>query len=332
MIYKNTNTGAIKEHFRDIYTIGCFDLFHIGHENMLHTLRKACDKLIVGVHSSKSLAELKGLNISDVQPYEERLNLVKFYATDTFKCETDPTGGIRAYYKKQQYPFSGNVYDVCFFRGNDKFPDFPGSDYIKEVMDIYFLPYHAGISSSKIRGSKKLMNYNHLLQTISSILEDNNISYYLDVGTLLGCIRDGVIMEKDTDVDISIHLSDWDNIKRIKWPKGWLCRVIERPNHLEGGRMLSFKIPNSKRGLDLLNDHYLDLYAMPAFPLLDETILFGKVYPIPVEPTLYIEQLYGKDWRIPSGYHADWKFHRSRGLVESDYSKHWDKNYEILYV
>ena len=47
---------------------------------------------------------------------------------------------------------------------------------------------------------------NYLLQKVVSILDENNIPYYLDCETLLGCIRDNELMEKDAD--ITIHLSN----------------------------------------------------------------------------------------------------------------------------
>ena len=46
---------------------------------------------------------------------------------------------------------------------------------------------------------------NYLLHKVVDITNDNNIPYYLDCRTLLGCIRDNELMEKGTDIDITIH-------------------------------------------------------------------------------------------------------------------------------
>ena len=94
----------------------------------------------------------------------------------------------------------------CFMRASDN-KNFPSIEYIKDIMPIKYLPYSKDISV-KLRDYKNnkvgLMNY--LLQKVVNILDENNIPYYLDCGTLLGCIRDNEIMEKDSDVDITIHL------------------------------------------------------------------------------------------------------------------------------
>ena len=51
------------------YTTGVFDLFHIGHLNMLKNAKSMCDKLIVGV----TIDELvKYKNKRAVIPFEER--------------------------------------------------------------------------------------------------------------------------------------------------------------------------------------------------------------------------------------------------------------------
>lgn len=41
------------------YTQGTFDMFHIGHLNLLHQARELCDILIVGVNSDQLVSEYK---------------------------------------------------------------------------------------------------------------------------------------------------------------------------------------------------------------------------------------------------------------------------------
>lgn len=56
------------------YTSGVYDLFHIGHLNLLKNARGLCDKLVVGVTVDK-LVEYK--NKRAVIPFEERIEIVR---------------------------------------------------------------------------------------------------------------------------------------------------------------------------------------------------------------------------------------------------------------
>lgn len=56
------------------YTTGVFDLFHIGHLNMLKNSKSMCDKLIVGV-TTDDLVSYKGKKA--VIPFEERIEIIK---------------------------------------------------------------------------------------------------------------------------------------------------------------------------------------------------------------------------------------------------------------
>lgn len=56
------------------YTTGVFDLFHVGHLNVLKNAKGMCDKLIVGV-TSDELVSYK--NKRAVIPFEERIEIVR---------------------------------------------------------------------------------------------------------------------------------------------------------------------------------------------------------------------------------------------------------------
>ena len=57
---------------------------------------------------------------------------------------------------------------------------------------------------------KKTYNFaSDILKTLINYLNNNNLIYYLEFGTLLGIVRDNKILEWDDDIDISIQSSDF---------------------------------------------------------------------------------------------------------------------------
>lgn len=61
--------------YRIGYTTGVFDLFHIGHLNILKNAKEQCEYLIVGVSLDELVQEYK--NKKPVIPYEERKKIVE---------------------------------------------------------------------------------------------------------------------------------------------------------------------------------------------------------------------------------------------------------------
>ena len=57
------------------YTTGVYDMFHIGHLNILRHARGLCDYLIAGVSTDELVLKEKGK--TPVIPYEERLAIVE---------------------------------------------------------------------------------------------------------------------------------------------------------------------------------------------------------------------------------------------------------------
>lgn len=56
------------------YAPGAYDLFHVGHLNLLRRARSECDYLIAGVVSNELCRDLKG--VEPVIPLEERVAIV----------------------------------------------------------------------------------------------------------------------------------------------------------------------------------------------------------------------------------------------------------------
>ena len=57
------------------YTTGVFDMFHIGHLNILKRAKEECEHLIVGVSTDELAKSYK--NKTPIIPYEERAEIVK---------------------------------------------------------------------------------------------------------------------------------------------------------------------------------------------------------------------------------------------------------------
>ena len=55
-----------------------------------------------------------------------------------------------------------------------------------------------------------------MLFKVVELLEEENVEYWLDFGTLLGLARDGGIIEWDEDVDISVWQTSYDKLEKIK--------------------------------------------------------------------------------------------------------------------
>ena len=131
------------------YTTGVFDLFHVGHLNILRQAKAQCEYLIVGVSTDELVEDYK--NKTPIIPFEQRMAIV---------------GAIR--YVDQVVPqttmdkFAAweNLHFNAMFHGDD----WKGSDlYNQEVeklqavgVDTVFLRHTDGISSSQI--TAKLTN------------------------------------------------------------------------------------------------------------------------------------------------------------------------------
>jgi len=181
-------------------------------------------------------------------------------------------------------------------------------------------------SDSKISTEtvNKMNIFYKLLESICIMLDDNQIPFYLDRGTLLGCIREKRLLLNDTNIDVTIHLSRWDKLANIDYSKYGVVLKIkynEYPDYHSGNYMCIYLEDESP-------DYYCNIYANPAFPMLDISEMGNNLYPVPKEPDLYLKQLYG-DWTIPSDARTVSEYHRNNGLIFSEYKKNWDLRYNI---
>lgn len=124
------------------YTTGVFDLFHIGHLNMLKNAKAMCDKLIVGV-TVDELVSYKHKRA--VIPFEERLEIVRSIKCVDVAVPQTTMDKFEAWKKLR--------FDVMFvgddWYGTDKWKDYEKQFDEVGVRIIYF-PYTKGTSSTLI--------------------------------------------------------------------------------------------------------------------------------------------------------------------------------------
>lgn len=124
------------------YTAGVFDLFHIGHLNLLKSAKGLCDKLIVGV-TVDDLVKYKGKNA--MIPFEERIEIVR-------GCKY--VDAAIPQYDMDKLTVCKKLGASILFVGDDWYGTEKWRKYEQEFNDaqikIIYFPYTKGISSTKI--------------------------------------------------------------------------------------------------------------------------------------------------------------------------------------
>ncbi|SHM26468.1 Glycerol-3-phosphate cytidylyltransferase [Fibrobacter sp. UWR3] len=129
------------------YTAGGFDLFHVGHLNLLERCKQMCDYLIVGVcdddyvknikHKEPVFKEDERVRILNALKCVDRAELVNFEITD------DKMFALKKFH-----------FDVLFsgddWKGSERYNK-TEADFSKVGVSIEYLPYTKGISSTDIK-------------------------------------------------------------------------------------------------------------------------------------------------------------------------------------
>lgn len=125
------------------YTTGVFDLFHIGHLNILKNSKEQCEYLIVGVSTDEVVKSYK--HKTPIIPYEERTAIV---SAIKYVDEVVPQTTMDKFAAWEQLHFD------AIFHGDD----WKGSSMYDEIekklnavgCDMVFLPHTDGTSSTII--------------------------------------------------------------------------------------------------------------------------------------------------------------------------------------
>ncbi|MFL2500931.1 MAG: adenylyltransferase/cytidyltransferase family protein [Candidatus Neomarinimicrobiota bacterium] len=126
------------------YTTGCFDLFHIGHLNILKRARLECDYLIVGVTSDELSISAKKKRL--VIPFQERMDIVE---SIKFVDEVVP----QTSYDKME-AWNNLKFDKMFvgddWKGTDQWNQIE-KEFSQYGVEIIYFPYTTHTSSTVLR-------------------------------------------------------------------------------------------------------------------------------------------------------------------------------------
>ena len=129
------------------YTTGVYDLFHIGHLNLLKNAKGMCDKLIVGV-TVDELMDYKGKK--SMIPFEDRIEIVSSCRyVDAAVPQYDMDKLMACKKLGASILFVGDDW-----YGTEKWEKYEEA-FEKEGIKIVYFPYTRGISSTKITNALK---------------------------------------------------------------------------------------------------------------------------------------------------------------------------------
>ncbi len=134
------------------YTTGVFDMFHIGHLNILRRAKEQCDYLIVGV-STDALVE-HDKHKTPIIPFENRCAIVEAIKY-VDKVVPQPDKNKMAAWERYHFD---KMFVGSDWQGTPQWNEFE-KQFSKVGVEIVYLPHTDGISSTLLR--EKINNKNN---------------------------------------------------------------------------------------------------------------------------------------------------------------------------
>ena len=136
--------------FRVGYAAGAFDLFHVGHLNILRQARQHCDHLIAGVVSDELIARTKGhrpvVSLAERMEIVEHIRYVDQVHAEVLLDKLDTWQELR--------------FDV-FFKGDDWKGTPRGERLEREFaavgVEVVYFPYTVHTSSTQLRAALEVL-------------------------------------------------------------------------------------------------------------------------------------------------------------------------------
>jgi len=152
---------------------------------------------------------------------------------------------------------------------------------------------------------RKYINIEHSkenLLLLKKLLDSHKLEFGIIFGTLLGAIREGNFIKHDEDTDVFILEEDKESL---------LSLLFEL-------RDIGFEVARYDRNLISIirNNEYIDIYffrkkfyskrvcgnyvlSANSIEVYGEIKFLGKMFNTPKNPIFFLEEFYGKDWKIP---------------------------------
>jgi glycerol-3-phosphate cytidylyltransferase len=134
------------------YTTGVYDMFHIGHLNVIKRAKELCDYLIVGVSTDELVQHDK--NKTPVIPFNERAEIVaalKYVDRVVPQIDKNKMEAWKKYHFNKM--FVGDDW-----KGTAQWIEFE-KEFDPVGVEIVYLPHTDGISSTKLTGViKKILD------------------------------------------------------------------------------------------------------------------------------------------------------------------------------
>ena len=130
------------------YTQGTFDMFHIGHLNLIKNAKRHCDYLVVGVNSDDLVESYK--NIRPIIPLDERVEIMRAikYVDEVIVTNTLDKKEI---WEKVRF---NEIYIGDDWKGNERWEK-TGKEMEQLGAKLVFLPYTKDTSSTMLREKLK---------------------------------------------------------------------------------------------------------------------------------------------------------------------------------
>lgn len=126
------------------FTDGVYDMFHVGHLNMIRASKEYCDYLIVGVHSDEI-----------VEGYKHRKTIINEHdRREIVGAIKEVDEAVINYTRDKMKLWEKYHFDVIFigddWKGTERWNNF--EKVLAEVgVSVEYLPYTKGISTTQIR-------------------------------------------------------------------------------------------------------------------------------------------------------------------------------------